>query len=364
MLNIAIVSGRHDSYNNYKFNLKNNRFLELKKNRGFNIFNHDNLFLQTLHSSLKNYSIKIDHVYNYKNIEIIDIFFYIGISEHHDKSYIKNFKEKFFYLYINEPRSIISEQWENSTHHYFDRIFINNKKYLKKNNKNNNKYIYANGITVVTKNFKLENKKIKKYFSVLFAANRPIINAASLYKHKINLINYFEKNCPSELLLFGINWDINYFYKEKYLIILNKFLNYLKKINLHNFFFNKKKVYRGFFQNKIQKVSEAKFDFCIENSDYEGFLTGRIFHSFFAGTVPVYLGSKNIEKYIPNNTFVNFRKFKSIKSLHDYLSNMNNRTYNNYLKNIRIFLKSKKFYNFTLEHDVEIITKELRKYIR
>ena len=99
MLNIAIVSGRHDSYNNYKFNLKNNRFLELKKNRGFNIFNHDNLFLQTLHSSLKNYSIKIEHVYNYKNIEIIDIFFYIGISEHHDKSYIKNFKEIFF-IYI------------------------------------------------------------------------------------------------------------------------------------------------------------------------------------------------------------------------------------------------------------------------
>jgi hypothetical protein len=42
MVNIAIVSAKYNFYNNYKFNLKNNRDL--------NIFNHDNLLLETLHS--------------------------------------------------------------------------------------------------------------------------------------------------------------------------------------------------------------------------------------------------------------------------------------------------------------------------
>ena len=50
MVNIAIVSRKYNFYNNYKFNLKNNRFLKLKKNRDLNIFDHDNLLLETLHS--------------------------------------------------------------------------------------------------------------------------------------------------------------------------------------------------------------------------------------------------------------------------------------------------------------------------
>lgn len=355
MLKIALVTGVNDCYKNYKFNFHKNSSTEFNKSRSFNILDHDNLFIETLHKGIKNIGANIDHVENYSSIDEIDVFFYIGFSRNHEKKYINDFKNKLFFLYINEPPAIIPEQWTKKTHQYFDKIFINNKKYL-----DNKKYVYVNGITVVSKNFKLSFKK-KKYFSVFFATNMPLNHQLSLYKNKIDLINFFEEYYPEKLHLYGRNWDLNFFYKIKFFMIFNKIITIIKKLKIQSLFFKKKRIFKGFEKNKMQKISEYKFDFALENSVSDGFITGRIFHSFFAGTVPIYLGSKNIENYIPKNTFIDFRKYSSIKLLYAYLSGMSDKIYNNYIINIKKFVKSKRFKLFTLEYDVGIIIKEICK---
>jgi hypothetical protein len=54
----------------------------------------------------------------------------------------------------------------------------------------------------------------------------------------------------------------------------------------------------------------------------EGYVTEKIFDCFYAGTIPIYLGAKDITNLIPPTTFIDCRKFQSWKDVHDYLIKM------------------------------------------
>ncbi len=89
-------------------------------------------------------------------------------------------------------------------------------------------------------------------------------------------------------------------------------------------------------------------------------MTEKIFDCFFAGIVPIYYGAPNIEEYIPKNTFINFRDFKNYKELDLFLKSVDEDAYNLYMKNIRIFLNSDKFYKFSQENFTDTIISILK----
>jgi hypothetical protein len=127
------------------------------------------------------------------------------------------------------------------------------------------------------------------------------------------------------------------------------------------FFFNKSlKIYKGVVIDKIKTASFFKFEFCCENAINKGRISERIFQSFFSGTVPIYIGDETIKRFIPKNCYIDFWKFKNFKDLYRYLKDMNNDTYNKYLKNAQTFLKSKKYYNHTVDYNVSNIIKEIK----
>ena len=39
----------------------------------------------------------------------------------------------------------------------------------------------------------------------------------------------------------------------------------------------------------------------------------------FTGTIPIYLGAKDINKYIPEETFIDFRRFENISDLNNFI---------------------------------------------
>ena len=98
--------------------------------------------------------------------------------------------------------------------------------------------------------------------------------------------------------------------------------------------------------------------FCIENSPV---LSSRIFHTFYSGAIPIYYGLTDINKKIPKNCFVNLREFSDLRLLEHYLKNMKKKEYKNYIINIRKFLKSKKYFQYTTDNDATIITQEINK---
>ena len=121
------------------------------------------------------------------------------------------------------------------------------------------------------------------------------------------------------------------------------------------------KTYRGTINNKKDTLKKYKFALCFENSIFAGYITEKIFDCFFAGVIPIYYGAPDIEKYIPGNTFIDFRKFQNYEELYRFMKNLDERAYTEYINNIKNFLQSDKFYLFTQENFADSIINIINK---
>jgi hypothetical protein len=151
---------------------------------------------------------------------------------------------------------------------------------------------------------------------------------------------------------------------------LKELYSYRKKII--DFYSNKK---RGFFDlygkywslddsidfkgappDKGKVLSQYRFSYCFENTkDLPGYITEKIFDCFQAGTIPIYYGANNIIDYIPENCFINFRKFRSIEAVHRYILEMKEEEFLAYINNIQAFLSSEIAQKFTSENLIKTL---------
>jgi hypothetical protein len=102
---------------------------------------------------------------------------------------------------------------------------------------------------------------------------------------------------------------------------------------------------------KINTLKNYRFCICFENTHHlKGYITEKIFGCFAAGCVPVYWGAPNIEEYIPKKCFIDYRDFPTHEALYQHLKMMSKEAHNQYVENIRAFLKSEKAQLFTPAH--------------
>lgn len=92
--------------------------------------------------------------------------------------------------------------------------------------------------------------------------------------------------------------------------------------------------------DKFVEISKCKFNLCIENLSYKGYVTEKIIHSFVAGSIPVYLGASNVEEFIPKNCFIDVRDFSDKEELFEFMKNLSQENALEYLKRGREFLNS------------------------
>lgn len=97
---------------------------------------------------------------------------------------------------------------------------------------------------------------------------------------------------------------------------------------------------------KLNVLSQYKFSLCFENTSFPGYITEKIFDCFFAGTIPVYLGAPDISDYVPAETFVDYRQFKSHDELNDFLNSMSEQEAQSYLDAAKEFMTSPLFDKF------------------
>jgi hypothetical protein len=74
------------------------------------------------------------------------------------------------------------------------------------------------------------------------------------------------------------------------------------------------------YKDKFKTTSEYKFAICFENVAYPGYFTEKIVDCFVSGVIPVYLGAPDITKYMPEDAFIDMRKFNSWVALDKYLN--------------------------------------------
>ena len=319
-------------------------------------------FLQPFHKmkeilNSKGYSIKyledLSSLKEYKNINSADAIFYFDIPISAYKSWFKirtfirtllklfkhffNIKKDHYLLSIKygknvkkvlfmfESKAITPENFIIKNHNSFDKILTFHDDFFQIKN-----YLQQRIPVGISEKYNLSDKSFhNKKFLVMINANKKSRIKGELYSERLKIANYFAKISPKLLDIYGNSWGNH-------------------------------PCSKGQTNNKIFTLSEYKFCICFENfMSCNGYVTEKIFDCFKAKVVPIYFGAPNIEKIIPENCYIDKRKFKNNEELFLFLQNISEKDHIEYLKNIETFLKSKEFSFFSSESFVQNILKVL-----
>jgi hypothetical protein len=119
------------------------------------------------------------------------------------------------------------------------------------------------------------------------------------------------------------------------------------------------RAYRGPVAEKLATLGNYKFSLCLENSEFEGYVSEKIFDCFFSGTIPIYRGAPDVEHYIPSETFIDLRKIRDYRELERALDGMDESTMLRYREAAAEFVESPQFQRYAAECFAERIVKLL-----
>ena len=188
----------------------------------------------------------------------------------------------------------------------------------------------------------------------LIAGNKAvqIETPMELYTERVKTIRWFEKNATHAFDLFGGGWNMPAAKTGFANRLLSKLKYQLPKDKNKIYF----PSYRGKVESKLETMQHYRFSICYENiRDLPDYITEKIWDSFFAGCVPVYWGASNITDYIPENCFIDRRKFTNHEELYQYMIGMTEAVYTEYQERIAIFLASDEAKKFSAEAFAETI---------
>jgi len=254
------------------------------------------------------------------------------------------------YIILSESAFIYPENYDKTKHTYFNKIFtwddtlVDNKKYFKLN--------YAHKFPdSINKDL---SKKEKLCMLISANKNAPHTQVNDLYVKRREAIRWFERHHSEDFDLYGVGWDRYRFSGPIFIRALNR-VPYLPQL-FAKLIKQTYPSYKGMVDNKKEVMEKYKFSICYENAkDISGYITEKIFDSFFAGCVPIYWGADNILDYVPKECFIDKRDFDSYEELYQYIKNISDEEYLQYLVNIETYLNSEQAFQFKSEGYVESV---------
>ena len=172
----------------------------------------------------------------------------------------------------------------------------------------------------------------QRKFTCLIGSYKPCKEKNELYSVRKHIVLFYNDHYPHHLTLYGRRgWD-------RIPIYLGSLRS--KNITMACEEYSKGKVLRN-----------HKFCYCYENwLNDQYYISEKILHCIRHRCVPIYLGCSNITEYIPENVFIDARKFSSIEDIHAFLENMDEKTWNGYINAMEKFDQSDNAKLFTPEH--------------
>ncbi len=247
-----------------------------------------------------------------------------------------NHKPSKSYALLFETDLIRPINWKADHHQQFHKIFTWNDSILDQKT-----YIKMNFSHLFPE--KIERVPFKeRLLCTLIAGNKSVRHPLELYSERLRTIRWFEAHHPDEFQYYGMGWDLRN--------LGHPFLNKVaKKLKMASWLpARPSPCYAGTVDSKIETLKNYKFSICYENAQQiPGYITEKIFDSFFAGCIPVYWGAPNIEDHIPKECFVDRRDYSSHADLYHDLSNMTEAEFNHRLDAIEDYLNGPQATPFT-----------------
>lgn len=106
--------------------------------------------------------------------------------------------------------------------------------------------------------------------------------------------------------------------------------------------------WRGVAADKFEVLKQYDFCLCFENQSMPDYITEKIFECMFCGTIPIYWGAPNIERYVWPECFIDMRQADSYEDLKRYLSTWNQSAKDFARACMRGYLQSEDFRPFTI----------------
>lgn len=165
-------------------------------------------------------------------------------------------------------------------------------------------------------------------------SNRWAYMPTSTYSMRRAYFRFFEQRYPGQFDLYGHGWNRPCVFYERW------------------FGHPRFESYRGEIPedivSKIEIMSRYRFHLCIENNINEpGYVSEKMTDCFCARCVPLYMGWRHADRYIPRECFIDLRDFDSIESVCRFMESMGPDQYQRYLEAIERFMNSERAEYFT-----------------
>ncbi|WP_126446647.1 glycosyltransferase family 10 domain-containing protein [Sulfuricystis multivorans] len=192
---------------------------------------------------------------------------------------------------------------------------------------------------------------------VMIAANKALPvwrRAQDLYRERVRAIRWFERHAPQDFALYGRGWDVSPRLPARLGGLIHRAERMLPRIV--RWF----PSWRGAIPAKAPVLRHARFSLVFENvSGLRGYITEKIFDAFCAGNVPVYWGAEDVTDYIPQDCFIDRRRFASYAELYHYLHAMPEARYLTYQRSIAEFLESEAAQRFSVQRFARTVGDEI-----
>jgi len=170
----------------------------------------------------------------------------------------------------------------------------------------------------------------------------PLFHFPDLYQERLNAISYFAE--MPDFRLYGTGWD--------------------KPIGVLKFRLAAKRAGGEPVDDKLATMAGFRFALCFENCVFPGYVTEKIFDCFLAGCIPVYWGAPDIEDFVPRETFVDYRNFRTYAELDRFLRGITESEASHYLEAAQNFLASPAFDKFTVDYLVNDILNVIEQELK
>jgi hypothetical protein len=187
----------------------------------------------------------------------------------------------------------------------------------------------------------------RKFLLMMNANKLPRLYKDELYTSRLKAVEFFHKF--GEIDLYGRNWDRapTRVGKTRTPYALRRLESRLWEWRQRRFpnptYSAVAQASRGPAKSKSDTMSQYRFALCFENSVLRGWMTEKLFDCFFVGTVPVYWGAPDVLDWVPAETFIDMRKFRTFGDLRAFLHSLSPAEEAKYRDAARAYLASSQF---------------------